>query len=94
MILCKIFQGGKYFFMEHIAENEGTFTRWIQTMLTRTNLWPSLYGDCRLDSNPIKEIEKVGFEKLHWKTFTLRGYVSHPFHLFLSRRHLIGTAIR
>ncbi|XP_051174914.1 putative methyltransferase-like protein 7A isoform X2 [Leptopilina boulardi] len=36
--------GGKYFFMEHIAENEGTFTRWIQTMLTRSTLWPSLYG--------------------------------------------------
>ena len=80
--------------MEHIIETEGTFTRWIQIILTRTYLWPSLYGDCRLDCNPIHDIEKAGFEKVLWKIGVLQGYVSHPIHLFLSRRHLIGTAIR
>ena len=80
--------------MEHIPATEGTFTSWIQKMLTKTHVWPSLYGHCRLDYNPIKDIEKVGFEKVMWKTFVLPGYASHRVHLYLSRRHLIGTATK
>ncbi|XP_019698021.1 methyltransferase-like protein 7A [Harpegnathos saltator] len=86
--------GGKYIFVEHLPEKEGTFVRWLQIGLTRTGIWPSLFGDCRLDADCVAEIENIGFEKVSWTSLALEGYVSHPLHLFLSRQHVFGIATR
>lgn len=88
------FQGGKYIFVEHVPEKEGTFVRWLQIALTRTSIWPSLFGNCRLDADCVAEIENTGFEKVSWTSLALEGYVSHPLHLFLSRQHVFGIATR
>ncbi|XP_014469089.1 PREDICTED: methyltransferase-like protein 7A isoform X2 [Dinoponera quadriceps] len=87
-------QGGKYIFVEHVLEKEDTFVRWLQIALTRTGIWPSLFGDCRLDADCVTEIENTGFEKVSWTSLALEGYVSHPLHLFLSRQHVFGIATR
>lgn len=87
-------QGGKYIFVEHVPEKKGTFIRWLQIALTRTGIWPSLFGDCRLDADCIAEIENAGFEKVSWTFLALEGYVSHSFHLSLSKQHVFGIATR
>lgn len=88
------FKGGKYFFLEHVPEEHGSFIGFIQAILTKTRIWPSLFGGCRLDSNPVQEIEKSGFKECEWDRIVLKGYVSQPHHLLLSRHHIIGTATR
>ncbi|XP_076174214.1 thiol S-methyltransferase TMT1A-like isoform X2 [Ptiloglossa arizonensis] len=86
--------GGYYLFIEHIPESEGTFIRWLQKVLSQTGIWPSLFGGCHLDINPLVHIKKVGFDRIIWNTFTLEGYVSQRFQLILSRQHVFGVAIR
>lgn len=78
--------------MEHVPDREGTFARWLQTFLTKTKIWPSLFGGCRLDANPIEDIENAGFKDIVWECQTLEGFVSQPYHLFLTRHHIFGTA--
>ncbi|EZA53390.1 Methyltransferase-like protein 7A [Ooceraea biroi] len=86
--------GGKYIFVEHVPEKKGTCKRWLQIALTRTGIWPSLFGDCRLDADCVAEIENAGFEKVSWTFLALEGYVSHSFHLSLSKQHVFGIATR
>ncbi|XP_011691056.1 PREDICTED: methyltransferase-like protein 7A isoform X1 [Wasmannia auropunctata] len=86
--------GGKYIFVEHIPEKEGTFIRWLQLALTRTGIWPSLFGDCRLDVNCVADIENAGFKKVSWTFLALEGYISYSLHLILSRQHVCGIATR
>ncbi|XP_017893553.1 methyltransferase-like protein 7A [Ceratina calcarata] len=86
--------GGQYLFIEHTPENEGTFIRWLQKMLSRTRLWPSLFGGCNLDVDPIADIKNAGFYQITWDTFTLDGFVSQYFHFILSKQHVLGIAIR
>ncbi|CAK9820578.1 Thiol S-methyltransferase METTL7B [Anthophora plagiata] len=86
--------GGQYLFMEHIPENEGTFVRWMQKMLSQTGIWPSLFGGCCLNVNPIVDIKNTGFDHITWDTFTLEGYVTQSFHLMLSKQHILGVAVR
>ncbi|KAK0178836.1 hypothetical protein PV327_007684 [Microctonus hyperodae] len=86
--------GGKYFFLEHVPDKPGTLICYIQRFLTKTRIWPSLFGDCRLDSNPINEIENTKFKDVIWKPITLCGYVSQPYKLYLTRNHIMGTATK
>ncbi|XP_077267088.1 thiol S-methyltransferase TMT1A-like isoform X1 [Temnothorax americanus] len=86
--------GGKYIFVEHVPEKKGTFIRWLQIALTRTGIWPALFGDCRLDVDCVADIENAGFNKVSWTFLALEGYVSHPFHLTLSRQHVFGIATK
>ncbi|CAL7943955.1 unnamed protein product [Xylocopa violacea] len=86
--------GGQYLFVEHIAENEGTFVRWLQGMLSRTKIWPSLFGGCHLNVNPIVDIKNAGFNHVVWDTFTVESYASRSFHWILSKQHVLGVAVR
>ncbi|XP_076673605.1 thiol S-methyltransferase TMT1A-like [Andrena cerasifolii] len=86
--------GGRYLFIEHVPESEGTFVRWLQKVLSQTGIWPSFFGGCHLDVDPIVHIKNAGFDRVTWDTFTLEGYVSQSFHLTLSRRHVLGVAVR
>ncbi|XP_015120552.1 methyltransferase-like protein 7B [Diachasma alloeum] len=86
--------GGKYFFLEHIPDKEETFARWLQGFLTKTKIYPSLFGDCRLDSNPLYDIKTAGFSKVSCESIVLKGYVTHPYHLYLTRNHIMGTATK
>lgn len=80
--------------MEHIAEPKGTLAEKLQTILTNTGFWPTFFGGCRLNINPIKEIETCGFKKVLSKQIILDGYVSQPLCLSLTRKHIIGVAIK
>ncbi|XP_011303282.1 methyltransferase-like protein 7A [Fopius arisanus] len=84
--------GGKYFFLEHIPEQEETFTHWFQWFLTKSKIYPSLFGDCRLDSSPLNDINTAGFSKISCESIILKGYVTHPYHLYLTRNHIMGIA--
>ncbi|XP_043267148.1 methyltransferase-like protein 7A [Venturia canescens] len=86
--------GGKYLFLEHVPDPTGGFVHKMQKFLTKSKIWPSLFGNCHLDMNPIEHINRAGFKDLVWKSLTLEGYVSQPNHLFLNRHHVIGTATR
>lgn len=79
--------------MEHVPETD-IFVRWLQIALTRTGIWPFLFGDCRLDADCVAEIENVGFKKVSWTILELEGYVSHWLHFILSRRHVFGIATK
>lgn len=79
--------------MEHVPEKQKSLVKWLQKFLTSTNIWPSLYGDCKLDSNPVQEIKRAGFHKVDYKEIVLEGVVSRPLHLLLTKRHVIGTAV-
>ncbi|XP_034940827.1 methyltransferase-like protein 7B [Chelonus insularis] len=83
---------GQYFFLEHIPHRKGTLTRWLQELLTKTKIWPTLFGDCRLDSNPLKEIKTTGFRKVKWDTFKLQGDVTQSYRLNLTCYHMMGIA--
>ncbi|XP_025602422.1 putative methyltransferase-like protein 7A [Athalia rosae] len=88
-------QGGTYFFMEHTPDpRQGTLIRWLQMFWSRSGIWPSLYGGCRPDFDPIPSIEMAGFEQVTWRRAALHGDTSRPHHLALTRHHIIGTAIR
>lgn len=80
--------------MEHVPDEEGTFTYWLQNFLTITKIWPSFFGDCRLDSDPTKDIEAAKFSDVTWESITLRGYISHPYRLNLSCHHVMGIATK
>lgn len=80
--------------MEHVPEKQGTFVLWLQKVLSRTGIWPSLFGDCRLDADCTSEIKKIGFKEISWLSVTLDGYVTHPFLLILSRQHIFGIATK
>ncbi|XP_076628898.1 thiol S-methyltransferase TMT1A-like [Colletes latitarsis] len=86
--------GGQYLFIEHVPESKGIFIRWLQKVLSQTGIWPSFFGGCHLDFDPIAHIKNVGFDRITWDTFTLEGYVSHTFQLILSRQHILGVAVR
>ncbi|XP_074102862.1 thiol S-methyltransferase TMT1B-like [Cotesia typhae] len=84
--------GGVYLFLEHIPDTKDALTRWLQGFLTKTKIWPSLFGDCRLDSNPLKFIQSANFKSVEWEKIKLRGYVSQPYRLNLTCYHIMGTA--
>nr|XP_033326598.1 methyltransferase-like protein 7A [Megalopta genalis] len=86
--------GGHYLFIEHVPETEGTFVRRLQKLLSQTKIWSALFGGCRLNANPMKHIRKIGFASITCDTFILDGYVTQHFHLVLSRKHVLGIAIR
>ncbi|XP_057325497.1 thiol S-methyltransferase TMT1B-like isoform X2 [Microplitis mediator] len=95
-VLCEIHRvlapGGIYLFFEHIPDEKDALTRWLQGFLTKTKIWPSLFGDCRLDSNPLECIQSANFKSVVWEIIKLRGYVSHPYRLNLTCYHIMGTA--
>ncbi|XP_076655746.1 thiol S-methyltransferase TMT1A-like [Halictus rubicundus] len=86
--------GGQYLFIEHVPETEGTFVYWLQKVLSQMKIWPSLFGGCRLTADPIKHIRNIGFASITCDTFILEGCVTQNFHLVLSRKHILGIAIR
>lgn len=87
-------QGGKFFFLEHVPEKESAFIRRLQDFLTATKIWPSLFGDCRLNSDPTEAIESAGFRETSWESITIHGYVSQQYRLILTQNHIMGTAIK
>ncbi|KAI4477841.1 hypothetical protein M0804_012321 [Polistes exclamans] len=86
--------GGRYIFMEHVPETKDYFLRWIQIILTRSGLWPSLFGNCHLDFDIIREINDAGFKRVTSTSVILDGPVSQTVHLLLTGQHVLGVAMR
>lgn len=80
--------------MEHVPEKKDYFLRWIQIILTRSGLWPSLFGNCHLDFDIIREINDAGFKRVTSTSVILDGPVSQTVHLLLTGQHVLGVAMR
>lgn len=47
-------QGGKLFFLEHVADEPGTLRRCIQNLLSDSDLWPAMMDGCTLNRESAK----------------------------------------
>ena len=48
-------QGGKFYFLEHVAHPAGTWRRRVQNLLSNSGFWPAVFDGCVLN----KEFEEV-----------------------------------
>ena len=90
-------QGGKYYFFEHVAEEEGSKARFVQGLLAP--LWRSLM-DCRMAQDTEAEIKRAGFSSVVTETVRIReipklvgGGLTGAF-VSLFWRHTFGTATK
>jgi len=74
--------GGRFVFMEHVAAPRGTFTRWLQRLLSP--LWNFAADGCHLDRDTAAVISTAGFRTVVHDHFDLPIPVVGP--------HLAGTA--
>jgi SAM-dependent methyltransferase len=74
--------GGRFVFMEHVAARRGTFTRWLQRLLSP--LWNFAADGCHLDRDTAAAISAAGFRTVVHDHFDLPIPVIGP--------HVAGTA--
>ncbi|EDO40824.1 predicted protein, partial [Nematostella vectensis] len=82
-------QGGCFYYLEHVADAEGNWTRWFQQALD--NVWKYLSDGCSCARDSYKAIDEAGFSYV----FHERFYASRLTRLaWLMRPHLIGYAVK
>jgi SAM-dependent methyltransferase len=74
--------GGRFVFMEHVAAPRGTFTRWLQRLLSP--LWNFAADGCHLHRDTAASISAAGFRTVVHDHFDLPIPVVGP--------HVAGTA--
>ena len=81
--------GGKFLFIEHIADKEGTLRRSFQNLAPHT-LWRFFSDGCQPNRETKKIIEcefkKTKIRKYYQKNMSLLNYLINP--------HIIGEAIK
>ena len=81
--------GGKFFFIEHIGEQPGTFTKWLQAKFEP--IWASVRANCHLTKNTDQIINSFGFAEVNAKIL----YRPLPsYHGFLFSRTYVGFAVK
>ena len=79
--------GGRFFFIEHVVEKPGTWTRWFQHQFTST--WESIRGNCCLIKCTDENLQKFeGFGNLNARIV----YRSLAPQYFFAHRSYIGYA--
>merc|ERR1712226_638192 len=63
--------GGKFFYMEHIVAETGTFTDTVQKVLMTGGFWQFLSDGCYLDRDTDKEIKAAGFSSVEQTRYQL-----------------------
>ena len=61
------FQGGKFFYMEHIAAEKHTFANWLQR--TVDPAWKVVTDGCRCSQETWDYINRVGFKEVKHEKF-------------------------
>lgn len=81
--------GGKFFFIEHIEEQPGTLTKWLQAKFEP--IWTKVRANCHLTKNTDQIINSFGFAEVNAKIL-YRPLIS--FHGFLFSRTYVGFAVK
>ena len=71
-ILPSIFQGGRFYFYEHIAEfdlDRHSTRRRMQEILTTLGIWPFIFDGCMLNRDMLADIQQAGFSKVQADRF-------------------------
>jgi len=63
-------QGGKYYFMEHVADKDGTTLKWFQDILNA--IWGKFFDGCNLNRDTAKMIKKASFKTVHVEEFNAK----------------------
>ncbi|XP_041359140.1 methyltransferase-like protein 7A [Gigantopelta aegis] len=77
---------GQFYFMEHVADQPGTFRRKMQN--TFTPAWKLLTGNCHLNNNARAVLQDAGFKSVRTTDFTYRSM------LWLIRPWMFGVATK
>ncbi|ODM96048.1 Methyltransferase-like protein 7A [Orchesella cincta] len=89
------FQGGKFYFMEHVLDPSISLLKITQVILGSLGIWSLLLDGCRLDKDIRKALEQGGFAHVDVKNFRLNldGGVPLAYAiLYLVKPHIYGTA--
>ena len=78
--------GGKFYFMEHISAEKGTWLAFYQKMAN--NIWSCFFDGCNVNRNTITAIKNAGFREVHCQKFdALFNYI-----LKVIKPHVMGHA--
>ncbi|XP_022084510.1 methyltransferase-like protein 7A [Acanthaster planci] len=80
-------QGGKLFFLEHVAAEPGTWINQLQWVLNP--IWPYIFDGCQLIRTPWVNVERAGFSKVDYQKL----WIPVPFFV-PARPHLMGVATK
>lgn len=67
-----LFQGGKFYFYEHIAEfdlERHGIRRKMQGLLSVTGIWPFIFDGCQLNRDMLQDLQEAGFSKVEAQRF-------------------------
>jgi len=88
--------GGKFFFMEHIADDENSNILMLQKVFTQCGFWPFCFDGCCIDRTTDVEIEKAGFNEVVKRKYTLPFKESSSMFIKIVgtffKRHVMGVA--
>ncbi|KAG8222142.1 hypothetical protein J437_LFUL002139 [Ladona fulva] len=84
--------GGKFFFLEHVHAEEGTLLNKVQSLLSVTRVWPSLFLGCELNRHTWERVEKAGFSEVEFRRTDV--YVPNVFIFKFVKSHIYGIATK
>lgn len=85
-VFGSVFQGGAFYFLEHVVSDPSTWTYFFQHVLER--LWYYLMDGCRITRATWADLEEAGFSQIHLR------HVEAPEVTVLIRPHIMGYAIK
>ncbi|XP_069156275.1 thiol S-methyltransferase TMT1A-like isoform X1 [Procambarus clarkii] len=93
-VLRVLAPGGKFYFMEHIAEfdlERHSLRRRLQDVFTWLRVWPFIFDGCCLNRDMLPNIQRAGFSSVDAHKY----YAPVPSFLFdLERPNLKGVAVK
>lgn len=78
--------GARYFFLEHVAAEPGTWVRRVQDAVMRPHRWA--FNGCEVNRETLEAIEAAGFSSIDHETIDPGAQNAYI------RPHLVGTAVR
>jgi len=85
--------GGKFFYLEHIAYEEGTMLRRVQNLLTHSGLWPFLLA-CWLNRDPSEAIRASPFRSVEQQAQPIIAQLPPWSPMRVNNRCLTGVATK
>lgn len=85
-------KGGKFLFIEHVADKPGTLRRFLQNIAPHTP-WKLFSDNCRPNRETWNNIRAQGFSNVKVYHFKQKKFRLNPA-AYLTRPHIIGKAIK
>ena len=90
--------GGKFFYMEHIADDTDANILMIQKFLTKIGFWGFAFDGCAIDRHTDEALEMAAFSKLDQRKYELHANENSPMFFKIVRtfikRHVMGVATK